>query len=326
MARRALGPATLSVVQAVEGSLTADDRALLVACSGGPDSLALAAAAAHVVRRRPLVASAVVVDHGLQHDSASTADRAATQVALLGIDDVTVRRVGVEPGSPSGPEAAARFARYRALEEEAVQRDATVLLGHTLDDQAETVLLGLVRGSGTRSLAGMAVRSGRHLRPLLALRRATTVQACVELELEPWHDPHNADPAFTRSRLRFRVLPVLEAELGPGISESLARTASLARADADLLDGLALEAYPGLEEAEGLDCALLLGLPSALRGRVIRRWLTVRGAGELGLDHVRQVEALVTSWHGQLGADLPKLCVRRRHGRLVCLTIRPVAG
>ena len=158
----------------------------------------------------------------------------------------------VHDQADGGPEAAARTARYAALQSEAAGRQATIWLGHTLDDQAESVLLGLARGSGPRSLAGMAARTGRLVRPLLGLRRSVTEQACAELDLDPWRDPHNDDPRFARVRVRRTVLPTLEAELGPGVAEALARTAALVRDDADLLDGLAAEADPG---TDALDAA-----------------------------------------------------------------------
>lgn len=315
MARRALGPATLAVVQAVTAALGTEDEALLVACSGGPDSLALAAGARHVAQGRCLPIGAMVVDHGLQPDSGRTADRARQQLTGLGYDEVVVQRVTVDTTSADGPEGAARRARYQALDSAATARPVTVLLGHTLDDQAETVLLGLARGSGSRSLAGMATRSGRYLRPLLPLRRATTRQACAELGLEPWLDPHNDDPGYARTRVRLRVLPVLEAELGPGVAESLARTAAIARDDADLLDALAADAHPS---ADSLDCGLLLQLAPALRRRVLRSWLVASGAPEVHYSHVVAVEQLVASWHGQAGLDLPGVRVTRAAGRLVC--------
>ncbi|HEY5788270.1 MAG TPA: tRNA lysidine(34) synthetase TilS [Microlunatus sp.] len=317
MARRALGAATLAMVQAVEASLVEDDRCLLVACSGGPDSLALAVAGVHVGRRRGLPIAAVVVDHGLQRSSAEQAAGTASTLTALGVSDVTVRTVTVVP-TGSGPEAEARTARYRALDEVAASRRATVLLGHTRDDQAETVLLGLARGSGTRSLAGMAVRSGpggRWLRPLLFLSRVVTEQACRENDLTPWQDPHNTDPAYARVRVRQTVLPTLETELGPGVAEALARTASLARDDADLLDALAAEVDPGTDT---LDCAAVEGLAPALRRRVIGRWLRLEhGLGDLSAGHLYAVEALVIDWHGQAGVDLPGgVRVRRTDGRL----------
>lgn len=305
MARRALGPATLTLVQAVEAALVDQDRCLLVACSGGPDSLALAQAVVHVGRRRGLPVAAVVVDHGLQPGSAAQAASTATTLSTLGFADVTVRTVTVT-ATGAGPEGDARTARYRALDDEAALRGATVLLGHTRDDQAETVLLGLARGSGTRSLAGMGQRSGpagRRLRPLLTVPRRVVAEACRENALEPWRDPHNDDPSYARVRVRQTVLPVLETELGPGIAEALARTAALARDDADLLDVLAAEANPGTARME---CTALDALPPALRRRVIGRWLRLEhGLRDLSAGHLVAVEALVTDWHGQLGVDLP---------------------
>jgi tRNA(Ile)-lysidine synthase len=315
MARRALGPATLSVVQAVEAALGPRDRALLVACSGGTDSLALAAAVRRVRGRSTGPAAALVVDHGLQAGSAQVAAGAKEQLHELGYDDVVVTAVSVELAAGRGLEAAAREARYRAFEGEAARRDATVLLGHTLDDQAETVLLRLARGSGTRSMAAMAIRSGRYLRPMLSLRRAITEGVCRELGLDPWRDPHNTDDSFARSRVRTRVLPLLETELGPGIAESLARTAQLARDDAELLEALAAEAHPSTRT---LDCGRLSQLPAALRRRVIRNWLVRHGASDLAYAHIVRVEELVTHWHGQQGANLPGIRVTRTDDRLVC--------
>jgi tRNA(Ile)-lysidine synthase len=317
VARRALGPATLTLVQAVEGALVATDRALLVACSGGPDSLALALAAVHVGRRRALPVAAVVVDHGLQPTSSDQSARAAGQLRSLGLVDVVTRAVEV-PRSGAGLEADARTARYRALEIEAAARQATVLLGHTLDDQAETVLLGLARGSGVRSLAGMAQRSGvggRWCRPLLGVARSVTELACSENQLEPWRDPQNADPAFARVRVRRTVLPTQEADHGPGIADALARTAALARDDADLLDALAAEADPGTST---LACDAVQPLPAALRRRVLARWLRLEhGVADLAAGHLVAVDALLTTWHGQAGVDLPGgVRVRRSSGRL----------
>lgn len=315
MARRALGPATLGLVRAVQQAVQPADRVLLVACSGGADSLALSAATVEVGRRLARPVAAVVVDHALQEHSAAVAAQACSQLHRLGLGDVVVTQVQVDRSQGAGPEAAARSARYTALQDEAERRGATVLLGHTRNDQAETVLLALARGSGTRSLAGMAVRSGRFLRPLLGVTRVDTERACGELGLDPWQDPHNVDPAYARSRVRSRVLPVLERELGPGIVDSLSRTAQLARDDADLLDELAAQQLPVTEE---LDCALLAGAPAALRRRAIRSWLSSRGAREVTYGHALAVEQLVIHWHGQQALHLAGVQVARRHGRLVC--------
>ena len=278
--------------------LAAGDR-VAVAVSGGADSLALATAVAWVAPRIGLRAGAVTVDHGLQQRSAEHAAAVAETCADLGLDPVAVETVSV--GRAGGPEAAARHARYAALDRaRAAMGAAVLLLGHTLDDQAETVLLGLARGSGARSLAGMSLRSGRHLRPFLGVRRETTVAACAALGLTPWEDPHNTDRALARVRVRHEALPALEAALGPGIAESLARTAGLLRADADALDDWA-------KTVDSLAVADLLALPTAVRRRVLRAAAIAAGApaGSLAAVHVRELDRLVTDWHGQRPVSLP---------------------
>lgn len=309
MARRALGPATLEVVQAVEPALVTP---VLVACSGGPDSLALAAAAGLVGLRHGIGVRAVVVDHGLQPGTAEVTARVVGTLDALGVPAVVCAVRVLDDGR--GPEAAARAARYAALEAAAAGEER-ILLGHTLDDQAETVLLGLARGSGTRSLAGIPPARERFVRPLLGVRAATTRLACSELGLTPWTDPHNTDDRFARVRVRRRVLPLLEAELGPGVAQALARTADLARADADLLDHLAvleLAEHPAGE----LDCERLAQLPTALRGRVLREWLRASGIKDLAAAHVAAVGTLVTEWRGQRWVDVPGAQVLRSAGRL----------
>lgn len=319
MGYRELGLAGLAVVQAVDGALNSKDKHLLVACSGGADSLALAFAARYVAIRRYLDYAAVVIDHQLQDGSAEVAAGVQQQLGRLGYADVIVTTVQVDHSAGVGPEAAARQARYRALDATAQARSATVLLGHTLDDQAETVLLGLARGSGGRSLTGMAPRAGHLLRPFLNLRRETTEQACAELGLEPWQDPHNTDRRFTRVRVRETVLPALETELGPGVAEALARTAELLRDDTDLLDRLAADAYrtaEGLGGTDTLDCAALESQPPALRRRILRLWLLAHGIGDLSLRHISSVESLVIDWHGQKSIEVPGATVTRNAGRL----------
>jgi tRNA(Ile)-lysidine synthase len=316
--RRELGPATLAAVQAVDAALNQQDLQLVTACSGGADSLALAFAARYVASRRDLKYAAVIIDHGLQQGSADVAARVRDQLDRLGYHDVIITAVRVDQSAAAGLEAAAREARYRALDTEARARSATVMLGHTLDDQAETVLLGLARGSGSRSLAGMASRAGHFVRPFLGIRRATTEQVCAELGLNPWQDPHNADRRFTRVRVRETVLPTLEAELGPGVAEALVRTAELVRDDNELLDRLAAEAsrIEGLGGTDTLDCAALQAQPPALRRRIIRLWLLTHGLGDLSLRHISAVESLVIDWHGQKAIQIPGATVTRTAGRL----------
>jgi tRNA(Ile)-lysidine synthase len=316
--RRELGPATMAAVQAVDAALNQQDVQIVTACSGGADSLALAFAARYVASRRDLKYAAVIINHGLQQGSADIAARVRDQLERLGYHDVIITAVRVDQSAAAGLEAAAREARYRALDTEARARSATVMLGHTLDDQAETVLLGLARGSGSRSLAGMASRAGHFVRPFLGIRRATTEQVCAELGLNPWQDPHNADRRFTRVRVRETVLPTLEAELGPGVAEALVRTAELVRDDNELLDRLAAEAsrIEGLGGTDTLDCAVLQAQPPALRRRIIRLWLLTHGLGDLSLRHISAVESLVTDWHGQKAIQIPGATVTRTAGRL----------
>lgn len=320
MARRALAPAQLAVVQAVRRlldeaapALPASGAGLVVGLSGGADSLCLAAAVAHL---RP-GSTAVVVDHALQPGSDQVARRAADQARALGLAAEVVR-VDVDTRAPGGLEAAARTARLDAL----AARGGAVLLAHTLDDQAETVLLGLARGSGPRSLQGMApVASWRGvplLRPLLDLPRERVHRAGRDWGLEPWADPMNDDTRFARVRVRHQLLPALDAALGPGTTRALARTATLLRDDADLLDALAAEATARCARGDGLDARALAAEHPALRSRVVRGWLAACGVTAATHQHVEAAMALVDGWHGQAGVDLPGgVRVTRRDGRLV---------
>jgi tRNA(Ile)-lysidine synthase len=308
-------------VRACVSDLAAGDL-VLAACSGGADSLAMAAALAFVAPRAGLRGGGVTVDHGLQPGSAERATGLAGLMTKLGLDPVRIISVTVHAGA--GPEAAARAARYEALDQTAREhRAAAILLGHTLDDQAETVLLGLARGSGSRSLAGMPARRGPYRRPLLGLRRPTTAAACAELGLEPWQDPHNSDFRFARARVRHQALPALEDALGPGVAEALARTASQLRADAECLDELAFAESGQLRDRcsdpAGLDANWLSALPVAIRTRVLRDAAIMAGCphGALTAGHVEAIDALVTGWHGQRWTDLPGgVRVRRRDGKL----------
>ena len=367
-----------AVVRAAVRDCLADlapgDR-VLVALSGGPDSLALLTATVAVGRDQGLVCAAAVIDHGVQPGSAAVAERAAEQARILGCDDVEVVAVQVERGPGAGGlEAAARRARYAALLRcagRAVEtwpdggdsgwllstgpgHTAAILLGHTRDDQAESVLLGLARGSGTRSLAGMPPSSDLFRRPLLDVPRAVVIAAARDAagedpRLEPWSDPHNVDAAFARVRVRTEVLPVLEATLGPGVVEALARTARLARADADALDAWADRIWQELRPSssnllregtsapphrgadvpqrskrrgeEGLPVESLLPtapdpLPEAVVSRVVRRFLLEAGCprGSLTALHIGAVTALLAEAHTRAEVALPGGRRARREG------------
>ncbi|MET1132908.1 MAG: tRNA lysidine(34) synthetase TilS [Aeromicrobium sp.] len=281
----------------------------VVAVSGGADSLALAAVVAFFVRRRGLDARAVIVDHGLQPGSADVAARAAEQCGSLGlpatVSTVEVRDLG------TGPEDAARTARYRALHHEA--GPANLLLAHTLDDQAETVLLGLARGSGPRAIDGMRPVSGRLHRPFLALRRSETERICELHDLAWWQDPHNDDPAYRRVRVRRELLPLLEDVLGGGVAEALARTADLVRADADLLDALA--SAETSSSGEITDVESFADLDRAVRLRVWRRLAVAAGAsaGELSHAHTLALDGLLQA-RGGTRIELPGHVVAVREG------------
>ena len=307
--------AVRNAVRACVADLAPGDL-VLAACSGGPDSLALAAALAFVAPRAGLRAGGLSVDHGLQDGSASRAASVVSAMSGLGLDPVRPATVSV--AGEGGPEAAARTARYEALELMAAEFGATaVLLGHTLDDQAETVLLGLARGSGPRSLAGMPPRRGLFRRPLLTVRRSVTVAACAALGLDPWDDPHNADRRFARVRVRLDALPALEAALGPGVAEALARTAGQLRDDAEVLEKIASQES---EEGTSMSADSLGGLPSAVRRRMLRSAALAAGcpAGALTAAHVARIEELVTGWHGQRWIDLPGGVRATRRAGQVC--------
>jgi len=300
---------------------------VLVALSGGADSLALAAALAFEAVRAGVRAGAVVVDHGLQVNSAEVAARAAEQARGLGLDPVVVRRVRVDEGAtldgePSpGPEAAARAARYSALD--AVRRETgaeTIVTAHTRDDQAEQVLLALARGSGTRAIAGIPPARGVIRRPFLSVDRATTLAACRAQGLEPWVDPHNSDPSFTRVRVRERALPLLERELGPGVAANLARSAELAREDADALDAMAAALLREILDAQSQqECTLaaarctFVGAEGAGVGGTVHE---VAEAGSKGGEAAEAGEDLTASLPVTVLAEAPP-ALRQRVIRLL---------
>lgn len=341
-------PAVAACRRHVRASLAeaalAPGSTVLIACSGGADSLALAAAVAFEAPKLDLPTVAIVVDHQLQPGSAEVAQRAAEQCRGLGVGRAEVRTVEVA-ATGEGPEAAARAARYAALDAAAASYQAgAVLLGHTRDDQAETVLLALARGSGPRAVTGMApatlgldtrprpsaatrpagAAGAAWLRPLLAVTREQTHAACAALGLQPWHDPQNDDRRYLRVRVR-RALADLEADIGPGVVAGLARTAELIRDDLAFLDEWARQTAQGFGESPW-QADQLAALPAPIRSRVWRALLRSAGspAASLGKVHIDAVDALVTSWHGQRSVHVPGGLQVRRGGGLIEVEPRPV--
>ena len=296
---------------------------VLVAVSGGADSLALAHALSVESKEFVITVIGVTVDHQLQESSSMQAEKVKEQLKLFGLACIT-KKVNVD--LKDGLEASARTARYAALQEAANEKNAVaVFLGHTRDDQAETVLLGLARGSGTRSLSGMAHHSGLYVRPLLEITRIQNEMYCEELNLKFWNDPHNDNPEFSRVRVRTEALPILEKSIGPGIAEALARSAHLLRDDADALDHWAKREEIHLDLSD-LDCAHLETLPRAVRSRIIRAAIYAAGApaGMVTMEHVSAVEALISAWSGQGALNLPGgVKVERISGRLSLSQHRP---
>ena len=293
-----------------------------VAVSGGPDSLALAGAAIFEGKRAGVDVSAVIVNHNLQKGSMEVAQRAKETLLSLGFETVEVMDVQVKQTS-IGMEAAARNARYGALDSFAKAHGAKfTMLGHTLDDQAETVLLGLARGSGAKSIAGMQELSaeGKYLRPLLGIRRATTVAFCSDSGIKVWNDPQNKDTKFSRVKVRLKVLPVLEKELGPGIAESLAKTAGILQEDLEYLDAQAAKAFKAVAKTTNstvsLDVKGLEKLPTAIRNRVILKALGLLGV-EPAKVQIDSISALVTNWHGQKPLVLPSVRVVRAGNEII---------
>ena len=282
---------------------------IVVAVSGGADSLALAYATYFEAEKLALKVLGVTIDHQLQENSAAQALLVTQQLKF----ECKIVKVNVEV--TDGMEASARRARYKALDKFAEENKAVaIFLGHTKDDQAETVLLGLARGSGARSLSGMAPVNGLYVRPFLDISRKETVAACEEFHLQPWSDPHNDDESFLRVKARKNVLPIMERELGPGISDALVRSAQLLRDDADALDQMAKDFW---QADNSLNVDALAKLPKAIRTRVLRIAAFESGISQLSADQVGAVEALISNWKGQGEVSWPSgVKVSRISGRL----------
>ena len=315
-------PAVRNAVRTWLEKYEAGDK-VIVAVSGGADSLALAYALSAEAEKLAITVIGVTVDHQLQAASTMQAEKVVAQLSKFGLSCV-IKKVTVDV--KEGLEASARKVRYEALNEVAEQENAVaVFLGHTKDDQAETVLLGLARGSGTRSLSGMAHQNGLYVRPLLEISRNQNEEFCKEVGLEYWNDPHNQDSQFARVRVRTEALPVLEKNIGPGISDALARSSHLLRDDADALDHWAKREEIHLD-LHDLDCAHLESLPRAIRTRILRSAIYASGApsGSVSAEHVSAVEALISSWSSQGALNLPGgVKVERISGRLSLSPHRP---
>ena len=282
--------------------------------------MALASATLFESKKLQLQIATVTIDHGLQKASAKVTEQTLEKLQKIGITETWSKKVKV--GTKGGPEAAARAARYEALESIRVESKSDfIVLGHTANDQAETVLLGLTRGSGSKSLSGMSVRSERLLRPLLSIERKTTEQFCKDEKISPWQDPQNRDLKFLRVRIRKVVLPFLEKQLGNGIFGNLLRTSSQLQEDDQYLSLVAAKAFKKVAKAGSNSLSLsqpdLVKLPDAIRNRVIKSAIDYFEV-ESSRVHVLAVVDLVLNWHGQKPLTLPGVRVERK-GKTITL-------
>ena len=323
--RPRLTPAMADVRRAVRenwdrhGVVSGDQ--ILVACSGGADSLALAAAAVFEGKRAGVQVGAVIVEHGLQTATKAVAAKTKELLLSLGLNPVVIKAVKVS--GTGGPEAAARAARYAALDEESAKY---IMLAHTKNDQAETVLLGLARGSGNKSLNGMVELSGRYLRPLLGISRETTEAFCNDSGLQFWLDPQNTDTKFTRVRVRTELLPLLERELGPGVVDALARTAEQLQEDELVLTELAKAYFKESAKLRATSIEIAVAdyasMPLAIRHRVLAMALAAMQTPEFSRVHILAVDELVDNWHGQKPLALPGVRVERNANQIVLKTTK----
>jgi len=282
---------------------------VLVGCSGGADSLALAWTTLVVGKRLEIKTGAVIVDHQLIPESNSVALNAKKQCEELGIQEVIVKKVNVEQ-THEGLEAAARIARYEAFENVLHETNAqAILLAHTQDDQAETVLMRLTRGSGAKSLSGMAQVSGKYLRPFLHLRKKLVHDSLDLIGLKAWQDPANTDHQFLRVKVRHELMPKIVEVLGESAISSLDKTSQLLRLDNQALEELAQQFFESQKNVKinGLEISELEKLPEAIRTRVLRIFAIASGVhpGPFSFEHIEAIDALVKNWHGQGNVDLP---------------------
>jgi tRNA(Ile)-lysidine synthase len=282
---------------------------VLVGCSGGADSLALAWTTLVVGKRLELKTGVIIVDHQLLPESNSVALNAKKQCEELGIEEVIIKKVNVEQ-THEGLEAAARIARYEAFENVLHETNAqAILLAHTQDDQAETVLMRLTRGSGAKSLSGMAQVSGKYLRPFLHLRKKLVHDSLDLIGLKAWQDPANTDTQFLRVKVRHDLMPKIVEVLGESAISSLDKTSQLLRVDNQALEDLAQQFFESQKDVKsnGLEISELEKLPEAIRTRVLRIFAIASGVhpGPFSFEHIEAIDALVKNWHGQGNVDLP---------------------
>lgn len=282
---------------------------VLVGCSGGADSLALAWTTLVVGKRLELKTGVIIVDHQLFPESNSVALNAKKQCEDLGIEEVIIKKVNVEQNH-EGLEAAARIARYEAFENVLQETNAQViLLAHTQDDQAETVLMRLTRGSGAKSLSGMAQVSGKYLRPFLHLRKKLVHDSLDLIGLKAWQDPANTDHQFLRVKVRHELMPKIVEVLGESAISSLDKTSQLLRLDNQALEDIAQQFFGSQKDVKtkGLEISELEKLPEAIRTRVLRICAIASGVhpGPFSFEHIEAIDALVKNWHGQGNVDLP---------------------
>ena len=282
---------------------------VLVGCSGGADSLALVWTTLVVGKRLELKIGAIIVDHQLIPESNDVALNAKKQCEELGIQEVIIKKVNVEHNH-EGLEAAARIARYEAFENVLHETNAqAILLAHTQDDQAETVLMRLTRGSGAKSLSGMAQVSGKYLRPFLHLRKKLVHDSLDLIGLKAWQDPANTDNQFLRVKVRQVLMPKIVEVLGESAISSLDKTSQLLRLDNQALEELAHQFFDSQKDVKtnGLEISELEKLPEAIRTRVLRIFAIASGVhpGPFSFEHIEAIDALVKNWHGQGNVDLP---------------------
>jgi tRNA(Ile)-lysidine synthase len=254
-----------------------DDDEVTCAVSGGADSVALLLLSLAAGKK----VTAIHVDHGIREHSGQEAEFVQKLAEQFGAHFVA-KSVTVEPGP--NLEARARSARYGVLPD-------NVLTGHTADDQAETVLLNLMRGAGLAGLAGMRFEN----KPILGLRRKETEAICKMRDITPFVDPSNSDPAFRRNRVRHELLPLLDDIAGRDVAEIIARQTAVLRDDDDLLNALVRRIDP--EDAKALATA-----PRALARRAVRLWLIAQLDDEMHPPGAASVERVLAVARGEATA------------------------